>query len=153
MKFTIKTGLFILLFNYCNLVSGQELMVCPNDTIFQDYKKEIFSQTRSYINLDSIFFIKNESKTLEIADSIYCRYSLKYITQTGPSIKNHSTIGMEGNLCDFLIDLGFNKPKIERLSQKGSYRLAKFGSEFIVVFYSLPTGVMNNIIYFFKLKK
>ena len=152
MKFILKTGLFILLFNYCNFVSGQNLMVFPNDTIFQDYEKEIYSLKRSYINPDSIF-IKNEPDTLEIVDSIYCRYHLKYLTQEGPSIQNHSKIGIEGNLCDFLIGLGFDKPKIERLSQKGSYRIAKFGNEFIVVFYSLPTGLMNNINYYFELIK
>jgi len=128
-------------------------MVFPNDTIFQDYEKEVFSLKRSYINLDSIFFIKNKTDTLEIIDSIYCRYHLKYIQQAGPSIQNHSTIGIDGNLCDFLIDLGFDKPKIERLSQKGSYHIAKFGNEFIVVFYSLPTGLKNNINYYFELIK
>jgi len=133
-------------------VSGQNL-IFPNDTIFQDYEKEVFSLKRSYINLDSIFLIKNEPDTLEIIDSIYCRYHLKNIKQEGPSIQNHSKIGIEGSLCDFLINLGFDKPKIERLSQKGSYRIAKFGNEFIVVFYSLPTGVMNNINYYFELIK
>ena len=132
-------------------MSGQDLMVFPKDTIFQDYEKGIFSLKRSYVNLDSIFFINKGHENLEIVDSIYCRYHLKYITQEGPSIVNHPKIGIEESLCDFLINLGFGKSKIERLSQKGSYRAAKFGNKFIVVFYSLQTGMMNNINYYFEL--
>jgi len=153
MKFILKKGLLILLFNYYNFVSGQDLMVFPNDTIFQDYEKEVFSLKRSYINLDSIFFIKNKPDTLEIVDSIYCRYYLKYITQQGPIIQNHSAIGIEGNLCSFLIDFEFYKPKIQSVSLGGSYHIAKFGNKFIVVFYSLPTGLVNSINYYFELIK
>jgi len=153
MKFILKTGLFVLLINYYNFVSGQNLMVSPYDTVFQDYENEVFSLKRSYINFDSIFIIKNEPDTIKIIDSTYCRYHLKYIIQEGSTIQNPSTLGINGNLCDFLIDLGFDKPKIERLSQKDSWHIAKYGNEYIVVFYSLPTGQKNNINYYFELIK
>ena len=153
MKFILKTGLFILLLNYCNFVSGQGLVVFPNDTIFQGFEKEVFSLKRSYISLDSIILLENEPKTLEIVDSTYCRYHLKYITQQGPIIQNHSTIGIEGNLCDFLIEFEYYKPKMEGLSLNGSYHIAKFGNDFIVIFYSLPTGLVNSINYYFELRE
>lgn len=152
MKFILQKGLFILFFSYCHFVNGQDLIIFPHDTIFQDYEKEVFSQQRSHININSVFILKNDPNTLEVVDSIYCRYHLKYTTQVGPSIQNFSTIGVEGNLCDFLIELGFDTPEIERLYQNGSYHIAKFGDKFIVVFYSLPTGLVNSINYYFELE-
>lgn len=131
MKF--KTYIFIFFILLSELGFGQVIFTgTVSDSSFIKFKRKVYLLERLLLNIEPIE--PNNTISLTATEGIAEEYKLKYVERIGnpPSFEE----GLKTGNIVFI---------------NSSYSCTKFGTDFIIIHMARPTGMINDIKYYYEI--